>query len=173
MVVEPATVEDAPATLLLHRTVLAEGRFFITEAREFAMTLEQRSGEIRGLNDAANSCFLVAREGRSILGFLTINGGRLARMAHTGKLVIMVDPRMRGQGVGRALMDAVIAWADAHPTLEKLGLAVFSDNEPAIALYRRYGFQGEGKRVREYRMIDGSYRDDLLMYRPCPPKHAN
>ena len=30
-------------------------------------------------------------------------------------------------------------------------------------LEKKFGFQEEGRRIREYRLADGSYRDDILM----------
>ena len=49
--------------------------------------------------------------------------------------------------------------------MEKLSLSVFSDNDRAIALYEASGFGIEGRREREYRLADGSYRGDVLMSR--------
>jgi RimJ/RimL family protein N-acetyltransferase len=86
-------------------------------------------------------------------------------MRHCAKLEIMVAERSRGQGVGRRLMSAAMEWAVAHPTITKVGLSVFSENVRATKLYREFGFVEEGHRVREYRLEDGSYRDDVLMYR--------
>ena len=40
-------------------------------------------------------------------------------------------------------------------------------DERAIALYEALGFEHEGHRQREYRMADGSYRGDRLLYRWC------
>ena len=42
---------------------------------------------------------------------------------------------------------------------------MFADNTRAVELYRRLGFEEEGRRVREYKLADGTYRDDLLLYR--------
>jgi len=165
VVVEEARPEDARDLLALHLQVLGEGRWFITEPHEFRGSVEHKARQTHELHRASNSVFLVARRGGRLLGFLTVQGGVLRRMRHSGKLEIMVHPSARGQGIGRALMAACIDWAVGNPEIRKLGLNVFADNERAIALYRRFGFQEEGHREHEYRMADGTWRDDLLMFR--------
>lgn len=49
---------------------------------------------------------------------------------------LWVAPAARGQGVGDALVRAVLAWSTPRPTR----LNVYPTNTPAIALYRRHGF---------------------------------
>ncbi|WP_240504400.1 GNAT family N-acetyltransferase [Tsuneonella mangrovi] len=56
---------------------------------------------------------------------------------------IAVLAEFRGQGVGRALLDAVEAEARARGAC-KLTLEVLSGNEPAIAAYRKAGFAQYG-----------------------------
>jgi ribosomal protein S18 acetylase RimI-like enzyme len=72
---------------------------------------------------------------------------------------LWVAPSARGEGVGEALIDAVITWARATG-FQTLDLEVIDDNTPAIALYARKGFSptGEGRllpppraHVREHR----------------------
>jgi RimJ/RimL family protein N-acetyltransferase len=60
-------------------------------------------------------------------------------------------------------MSSVIKWAKHNPEVQKLALTVFADNDRAIRLYERNGFEVEGRRSREYRLSDGSWRDDLMM----------
>lgn len=165
IVVEEARVEDARDLFALHLEVLAEGRYFITEPHEFTGSVEQKARLIAEIRASGNSLFLVARNRGRVIGFVTLTGGVLRRMRHTAKLEIMVHPSARGLGAGTSLMGTAVDWAVANPVLTKIGLAVFADNERAIALYRTFGFVDEGRRVREYRMTDGTYRDDLLMYR--------
>ena len=59
------------------------------------------------------------------------------------------------------LMDAALkaAWASG---LTRVELAVHADNEPAIALYKRVGFEHEGV-FRNASLIDGHYRDAIAM----------
>ena len=96
--------------------------------------------------------------------FFDARGGSLLRLRNTGKLEVMVHPDWRGQGIGRALLEAGLAWAEGSP-LHKVGLAVFATNERALHLYTELGFREEGRRPREYRMEDGTLRDDVLLYR--------
>lgn len=50
-----------------------------------------------------------------------------------------VSPAARGQGVGARLIDSVRSWAE-EAGAAVLKLAVVPANEPAIALYVKYGF---------------------------------
>ncbi|MFK7930598.1 MAG: N-acetyltransferase family protein [Myxococcota bacterium] len=161
----PARSTDAAAIQRLHRSVLDERQFFITEPHEFRDSVDDKVRLIRELQRSTNSLFLVARRGSHLLGFVTVRGGVLNRMRHTGKLEIMVGQDARGHGVGRALMEATLRWADGNAEMVKLGLAVFADNKRAIDLYRGFGFREEGRRNSEYRLEDGRFVDDVLMYR--------
>jgi len=163
-IVREAETGDAPDILRIHRAVLDERDYFITLPHEFSVTIFQVVQKIRDLARQENSLFLVVCNAAKTVGFLTIQGGPLERLRHTGKLEVMIDKGARGMGVGRLLMHASIEWARQNPALEKLGLSVFTGNSRAVMLYRQLGFEEEGCRRREYRMSDGTYRDDLLMY---------
>jgi putative acetyltransferase len=49
-----------------------------------------------------------------------------------------------GKGVGSALMRALVDLAHNWLNASQLELHVFTDNERAIALYRKHGFEVEG-----------------------------
>jgi ribosomal protein S18 acetylase RimI-like enzyme len=163
--VDDARLDDATALVALHREVIAEKDWFITLPSEFQAGVDQKIRQIRDFARSGNSAFLVARRQGRIVGWLTAQGGVLARMRHTAKIEILVGRDARGSGVGHALMSACIAWGTANPHVEKLGLSVFATNERALKLYEAFGFEVEGRREREYKLEDGTYRDDVLMYR--------
>jgi RimJ/RimL family protein N-acetyltransferase len=77
-----------------------------------------------------------------------------------GELGMMVAAGWRGRGVGTALVAAAIDWARAR-RLHKLSLGVFPHNEAAIALYRKFGFVDEGRRIEHIRRSNGE-RWDLV-----------
>ena len=160
-----AQSRDAHAILQLYKAVLAEDQWFITHREEFVGTVGWQRRIIVEHSRRDNACCLVARLGEQVAGVVTVQGGRLARMSHVGKIETFVDRECRGMGVGHALMNSVIAWAETNPSLSKLGLYVFEDNTRAIKLYRSFGFEVEGRRSGEYREPDGTMRADLLMYR--------
>ena len=162
--IDHATLADAADLMALHRSVLEEGRYFITLAEEFHNSLERQRMIMRQLITQDNSCMLLARAHGQLVGMVLIRGGFLQRMAHVGKLEIFLRSDCRGKGVGRTLMDAVLQWARDHAVLAKIGLSVFEDNERAVQLYRSMGFQIEGRRVGEYKEPDGTMRGDLLMW---------
>ena len=162
-VIGTASDADADACLELYRRVLAEDRWFITRLDEFTGTQQSQARMIRSLNEADNGRYFVARIGPRIVGVLSVQGGRVERNRHVGKLEILVDPDWRGEGIGRSLLEAAVTWARANPILQKLGLSVFEDNDRARSLYEHAGFAIEGRREGEYRESTGELRNDLLM----------
>jgi ribosomal protein S18 acetylase RimI-like enzyme len=77
---------------------------------------------------------------------------------------MLVAQPWRGRGVGSALLAAAIEKA-RDEKLHKLSLEVFPHNVAAIALYRRFGFVEEGRRVKHYRRASGEFWDSIVMGR--------
>jgi putative acetyltransferase len=69
--------------------------------------------------------------------------------------------------IGSAMMAALVDVSDNWLNLKRLKLAVYVDNEPAIRLYRKFGFEAEGTR-RADAFRDGEYVDSLIMARLRP-----
>jgi putative acetyltransferase len=86
------------------------------------------------------------------------------RRAHVGDMGIMVRDDWHGKGVGSALMRAALELADRWLNLKRIELTVFTDNEAAIALYNKFGFETEGV-GRQYAFRDGAYADVYYMAR--------
>ena len=63
-----------------------------------------------------------------------------------GLFGMWVAPNARGQGIGGALVDAVVGWA-ASVGYELIGLGVTTTNTAAIAFYERKGFADLGERM--------------------------
>jgi [ribosomal protein S18]-alanine N-acetyltransferase len=77
-------------------------------------------------------------------------------------LLIAVRPEVRGTGLGRRLMEDLIAEAQNRGVI-KLFLEVREGNHPALALYRATGFETVGRRPRYYRSRDGRAYDALTL----------
>ncbi|KAG1596206.1 hypothetical protein G6F46_014397 [Rhizopus delemar] len=58
---------------------------------------------------------------------------------HLGRII--VSPQARGRGLGRVLMQLMIAEALQSPGVQRLTLRVYRDNAAAVALYRDFGVQ--------------------------------
>jgi RimJ/RimL family protein N-acetyltransferase len=83
------------------------------------------------------------------------------RQNHRGGLGMGLIPEYRGQGLGSQLLSSVLKRSTQFG-LEKVELKVYTSNTPAIALYKRFGFEQEGL-IRKYRKLDGQYFDSLFM----------
>lgn len=86
------------------------------------------------------------------------------RRAHAGSIGMGVDQACHGQGVGTALLAALIDLADNWYNLRRIELEVYTDNEPAVRLYKRFGFVIEGTH-RSYAYRDGAWADAYTMAR--------
>jgi len=76
---------------------------------------------------------------------------------------VYVSADARGRGVGRSLMEALVASADADG-IWTIQTNVFPENTASVALHERVGFRVVGRRDR-IAQLDGIWRDTLLLER--------
>ncbi|WP_042297432.1 GNAT family N-acetyltransferase [Paraburkholderia bannensis] len=89
------------------------------------------------------------------------------RRAHCASLGIGVHDAFQGRGVGALLLGALVDAADTAFGLRRIELQVFTDNVPAIALYRRFGFEVEAC-ARAEAIREGALHDVFHMARLAP-----
>jgi GNAT superfamily N-acetyltransferase len=150
LTVEPARAADAPGIIRLIERVFVEYGFVFAADTEVPdlLAFGHHYHPPRG-------AFFVIRDVGRVVGSVGVE--RLA--AHRAELHrLYLDPALRGHGLGRALVERVIAWC----RLEDIPhLTLWSDTrfDRAHALYARLGFRRTGERTlagdpnqtREYR----------------------
>ncbi|MDR2178912.1 MAG: GNAT family N-acetyltransferase [Synergistaceae bacterium] len=107
---------------------------------------------------------LVAEVEGTVVGIAALQVSARARLRHTAEFGINVRADRQRHGIGKALMSALLDIADNWLKLKRVELSVFTDNEPAIALYRKMGFVVEG--TKKYAAVrNGIHADEYLMAR--------
>jgi L-phenylalanine/L-methionine N-acetyltransferase len=107
---------------------------------------------------------LVAEIDGRVVGNLGLTPEGPDRRKHVGSIGMAVHDDFQGQGVGTVLMEVMIELAERWMGLTRIELTVFTDNAPAIALYKKFGFEIEGMAPR-YALRDGEYADAYYMAR--------
>jgi phosphinothricin acetyltransferase len=110
---------------------------------------------------------LVAVDGGIVVGWAALSPtSRRACYAGVVEHSVYVTEAARGRGIGKALMRALIAGADAAG-LWTIQTSVFPENEATLALHRALGFRIVGRRER-IAELDGAWRDTILLERRSP-----
>jgi L-amino acid N-acyltransferase YncA len=107
---------------------------------------------------------LIAEHDGDVVGWAALSPVS-ARECYAGVVEnsVYVAESARGLGVGRALMDALVASADAAG-LWTIQTSVFPENRASLALHEHVGFRVVGRRERIAR-LDGVWRDTLFLER--------
>jgi len=79
------------------------------------------------------------------------------------EVTVYVAERARGQGIGRALLEALIVESERNG-IWTLQASIFPENTASVAIHRRCGFREVGRRERIARLHD-VWRDTLLFER--------
>ncbi len=107
---------------------------------------------------------LVARKGAKVLGWAALSPVS-NRVAYRGvaELSVSVKEESRGQGIGRALLEALIEISERNE-IWTLQAAIFPENTASVKLHLRCGFREVGRRERIGK-LNGTWRDTLLFER--------
>lgn len=154
---------DAEAMLDYLKATSAETPYMGREPEEHTMGAEEEAEFIRRNRENPRALMLSAYIGGRLAGSasFTETGGRI-RMRHRCTVGISLYRAFWGQGIGTALVREILAAAKTAG-YEQAELTVVSTNAPAIALYKKLGFETTGTHPRAFKYRDGSYADFLFM----------
>lgn len=127
-------------------------------------TVEQVRKHIE--NPSPGALNLVVIQDGKIVG----NGGLnrfTGRRQHAAGVGMGVHDDFTGRGFGRILLGAMVDAADDWLDIKRLELTVYTDNDIAIGLYRKFGFEQEGL-LKAYGFRSGAYVDAYAMARVRP-----
>lgn len=142
------------------RTAADQYRLSIRDLDELGDVEEEQAAIFRRAAEPTSATFVAEVDGR-FAGVLVLQGFPPRALAHVTTLGMAVEPDLRGQGVGRALLSAALAWA-YKAGLRRVELYTHATNLAAQALYRSAGFAVEGRRRGMVR-VGNAYEDDLVM----------
>ena len=157
VLVEPMRPEDWPEVREIYEEGIAGGN----------ATFEMYAPTWDAWNRARlRECRLVAREGefRPVLGWVALSPvSERAVYRGVAELSIYVASDARGRGVGRALLQQLIAGSE-EAGIWTLQAGVLAENEASLALHRACGFREVGRRERIGKHGD-VWRDVVLLER--------
>jgi RimJ/RimL family protein N-acetyltransferase len=171
--VQPCTIregraEDADRVLFYIRKMAGESDFITFSPEEFCMSKEEERTFIEECAKSDNHLFLIAEIEGEIVGNLIFRGGQYSRNAHVGEFGLSVLKKYWGCSIGTRLLEYLIDWAKKSNVVRKINLRVRIDNERGIRLYKKMGFEIEGRLKREV-CIEGKWFDSYLMGKCIDP----
>jgi L-amino acid N-acyltransferase YncA len=109
-------------------------------------------------------CRLIAKKKSEVLGWAALSPySRRQVYSGVAEVSVYVAETARGQGVGGALLSALVTQSGKHG-IWTLQAGIFPENTASIQLHRRFGFRVVGTRER-IGFMDGRWRDVVLMER--------
>lgn len=163
LLVRNAVASDARALRETMRRTHSETDYLLSYPDEQG-TDEEREARLLGETErSCNEVELVAIIDGRIVGSAGVSAVRSRRkVAHRARFGISILKEYWGMGIGRVLMDASIDCA-RQAGYTQLELDVVADNEGAMSLYRRAGFEEYGRNPRGYRSASAGYQELVYM----------
>ena len=152
---------DASNMLVYLKQIGSESDNLLFGAEGLPYTVEEESVILDRYAVSDKAVMLIALDGDMIVGNGVFTGFSRQRIAHRGEIAMSVRKDYWGQGIGSALMERLILFAK-QAGCAIISLEVRADNERAIHLYEKFGFQRYGLFSRFF-CIDGQYWDAVCM----------
>lgn len=157
-----ACPEEAEEVLAYLNHVAGESDFLNFGRNEYPLSLEEKRRHLAKYANHPRGVVLTGRVDGVLASVTSIEPYLRSRNCHRGLLSVNVLQAFWGQGVGRAMMEAVLRWAREESTLAKIELTVMVHNHKAQALYESLGFEKEGV-IKGSLCLNGEYVDDYRM----------
>ena len=158
--IRPARQEDLSGIVGVMGHVTDRGTYIVAES--IAEQIDYEDVLIQN-TDIESRMFFVALANDEVIGWVHLESSELEKLRHTAELTVGVLDEYRGHGIGGALMERGIEWAEDNGYL-KVYQSIPATNEGALEFLDRAGWETEAIREDHY-LIDGEFVDEVMMAR--------
>lgn len=151
--IRPYATDDADQVRAFFLAVPESDRAFFKEDVTDPLVIAQRV--------AGDGVVRLAVDGDDVVAFASLSPG-VARASHVADLRLVVADSARRQGLGQRLAQVLLIEALRHEFL-KVTVDVAADNQSAIDMFRRLGFDPEGLLRGQLRDGHGQLRDVVAL----------
>lgn len=163
LVLRSAEVSDAAALIEYLKVTSGETPYLIREPDEVTFTLAQEESFIKACEAAERELMLVATVDGEHAGTCSLmSKGNFSRYRHRCEVAIALYQKFSVAGIGELMLQRVLDVAK-RCGYEQAELEVVSDNQRAISLYRKLGFEQYGCLPDNMKYRSGKYADVCWM----------
>jgi RimJ/RimL family protein N-acetyltransferase len=162
LTIREATKADASALLQHVKKVGDESDFLTFSGSEFNYSLAEEEAIIEKHRQNPNQIFLLGFVNGEVVSVMNVEASQKPRLQHIGEFGISVVKAHWGKGVGSAMIQFMIHWAKNTGLIRKINLRVVEKNTSAIHLYKKLGFEMEGRIKRDF-WVNGEFQDAYCM----------
>jgi len=123
----------------------------------------------RWMSGVGTGLSIVAIYKDRVVGISAVHRLTRPRERGIGNMMIYLHQNFHGAGLGTVMIEEILMLAKCRG-LHRIGLEVVEDNDAAVTLYKKRGFEVEGVLHDAYFGDDGEYHDMLVMGIILPEK---
>ena len=162
VIIREASKEDGKLMIDFYNVVGGETDFLSFGKNEFIKNLPDYEVSLDAIKKEDNSIILLVEIDNKIIGIASINSSPKVRFKHVGEFGIVISQQYCELGLGRILIDYLIAWANANGITKKISLVTSESNYRAMELYKKVGFVVEGILIKD-NYVNGLYGNTIIM----------
>ncbi len=156
IIIRKAEVKDVRCITDAEREIAHKPGYFCSQPSEF-----DEQAVIQTIQ-SPQSIYLVAEHEGQVVAHAFLEAYTLKSLSHIADLNIAVHQGWQRKGIGKKLLEHIIKLAKSSSDIEKIQLNVRASNIMAISLYKKIGFQEEG-RLKNRVKVNDHYIDDIVM----------
>ena len=158
--------DDANSVLTLVGQVLAQAKTTVTAPEEFSFTEEQEREYLRKFQNNHDELALGCLGDGYLLGVLFLEQISKLRTRHRASVGFSVLPSHWGQGIGTALMRALLERLPSLKVVQQVEASVLSNNPASERLLRSAGFHPIGVVPNAVQLGGAFLNETLFVLRP-------
>lgn len=159
--IREANIEDAENVIEYIKIVSDETDFLISDSSERNFTVKKEKEFLQNMQKSIIEKMFLCEIENKIVGICSIEGVNKIRIKHRVDLAITVLKNYWGNKIGEKLIDYAIEYCKSN-SIKKIELTVRIDNERALKLYKKFGFEIEGE-IKKFIYFGGNYYNCYFM----------